>query len=319
MLNEEITQAHPLVKDAEVSFGTLTLPHALAEILVNWQGQKLAENSVWRLYDVTPAGAALIWSGDLGIPPIDGIHRLTPSEGVSAGGLYELRAFSRVATPGPVKATLVGYDPGCCGEAGQPGPPGPQGEQGIQGVPGVPGEPGPPGPQGEQGIQGVPGVPGEPGPPGPQGEQGIQGIQGVKGDKGDTGAPGLNGSSSVQTWGASTLDAATGPRWFYPGYEATSPAVPVIEYCVPRAGTAANLYICINGLGTSTQPLTFAVTKNGVATALTITTTSSTPVSFDNAHSVSYLQGEKIGLVLTKGSAGGGSLASNVLASITFT
>jgi hypothetical protein len=120
MNSETVTGTLPLVAGAEVVFAILTNPHALAEILINANGQKGAENSEWRLYDVTPAGAAEIWSGVLGIPPIAGAHRLTPEGGIAAGGLYQLRCFSRTATTGPVSASLVGYDPGCCGEPTPP-------------------------------------------------------------------------------------------------------------------------------------------------------------------------------------------------------
>jgi len=112
MINEIVTQTHALPAGVEVSFGILTAPHALAEIIVNPDAQPAAAGSEWRLYDVATAGGALIWRGTL-TGPFEGAQRLTPEGGIAAGALYELRAFSHVAV-GALTASLVGYDPQCC-------------------------------------------------------------------------------------------------------------------------------------------------------------------------------------------------------------
>jgi hypothetical protein len=121
MLSETVSNALPLVADTEVSFGILDAPHALTEIIVNAHGDKGAIDSEWRLYDTTAAGEALIWTGVLGIAPIDGAHRLTPASGIGAGARVELRAFSRTSS-GVIDASLVGYDPECCGAGDPPNP-----------------------------------------------------------------------------------------------------------------------------------------------------------------------------------------------------
>jgi hypothetical protein len=122
MLNEKITQSHVLTPGVEQSFGTLTAPHALTEIVVNANGASAALNSEWRLYSVTPAGEGLIWRGDL--DRTDRAQRLTPIGGISAGSRVELRAIntSTLPTTGPVKATLVGYGPCCTLPALDPAP-----------------------------------------------------------------------------------------------------------------------------------------------------------------------------------------------------
>jgi hypothetical protein len=116
MLNETITQSHILLPGVEQSFGILLIPHPLTEIVVDGNGATAANNSEWRLYNVTPTGAALIWSGDL--DRIDRAQRLTPVGGISSGSRVELRGFSRSTEPTAVqvKASLVGYDPDCCAE-----------------------------------------------------------------------------------------------------------------------------------------------------------------------------------------------------------
>jgi hypothetical protein len=122
MLNETITQSHILLPGVEQSFGILLVPHPLTEIVVDGNGAVAANNSEWRLYNVTPTGAALIWSGDL--DRIDRAQRLTPVGGISAGSRVELRGISRSTEPTvvQVKASLVGYDPACCGDSPNDGP-----------------------------------------------------------------------------------------------------------------------------------------------------------------------------------------------------
>ncbi len=117
MLNETVTQSHILTPGVEQSFGTLAAPHELTEIIVNANGAVAANSSEWRLYDVSPAGAALIWRGVL-TPPFEMAQRLTPPAGIAAGSQIELRAELHpsivVATSVAVTASLIGYDPNCC-------------------------------------------------------------------------------------------------------------------------------------------------------------------------------------------------------------
>lgn len=121
MQNEEITQSHILTPGVEQSFGTLSRPHELSQIVVNANGAGEANHSSWKLYDTAGAGAALIWEGVLS-PPFAVAQRLTPKEGVGAGGLVELRATLDPNAIGPtsvaVTASLIGYDPSCCGDSG---------------------------------------------------------------------------------------------------------------------------------------------------------------------------------------------------------
>jgi hypothetical protein len=115
MQNEIVTQSHILTPGVEQSFGILTTPHELAEIIVNANGAVEANHSEWRLYDVSPAGAALIWRGAL-TPPFEAAQRLVT--GIAAGSLIELRAILDpsivVASAVAVTASLIGYDPDCC-------------------------------------------------------------------------------------------------------------------------------------------------------------------------------------------------------------
>jgi hypothetical protein len=127
MLNEIVTQSHILTPGVEQTFGTLTSPHQLAEIIINANGAVEANSSEWRLYDVAAAGAALIWRGVL-TPPFEGPQRLTPIGGIGAGALIELRALLNknvlVPTSVAITASLIGYDPDCCAE--NTGPTGPE-------------------------------------------------------------------------------------------------------------------------------------------------------------------------------------------------
>jgi hypothetical protein len=168
--NEIVTQSHVLTPGVEQSFGILTLLHDRVEIVVNANGERDADRSLWRLYDVTPAGAALVWEGALRpVPPqgVSGAQRLTPQGGVQVGVYVELRALSvgLIPTAGVVTASLIGYDPMCC--AGPAGPPGPTGTD--------PGPTGAPGPTGDDGEPGAPGGPGPDGPTGPDGSTGPSG------------------------------------------------------------------------------------------------------------------------------------------------
>jgi hypothetical protein len=120
MQNEIVTESHILTPGVEQTFGELASAHALTEIIINANGAREANRSIWRLYDVSPAGAALIWYGVL-TPPFEGPQRLTPPEGIGAGGRIELRAILDASAIDPtsvaVTASLIGYDPECCGES----------------------------------------------------------------------------------------------------------------------------------------------------------------------------------------------------------
>lgn len=116
MQNETVTQSHILTPGVEQSFGILSVAHELTEIIVNANSDPAADGSEWRLYDVSPAGSALIWHGAL-TPPFQHAQRLTPAGGISAGSRVELRGIlapGKAATSVAVTTSLIGYDPNCC-------------------------------------------------------------------------------------------------------------------------------------------------------------------------------------------------------------
>ncbi len=115
MLNETVSDSLVIPAGTEVSFGTLTLPHEQMQINVEGNGDDRAAGTVWRLYSITPAGAALIAETVLQSPALVS-KRLVHD--VRDGALVELRGFNpgSVATLA-ITAALVGSDPSCCGEA----------------------------------------------------------------------------------------------------------------------------------------------------------------------------------------------------------
>lgn len=117
MTHETVTHAYVLSPGVPQSFGTLLGAHARAEVTVNAQGSPQAQDSVWTLYDVTPAGAAFLWSGRL-TGNFEGVQRLTPPGGIAAGGRIEVRGELAASAIEPttlaVTVSLVGSDEACC-------------------------------------------------------------------------------------------------------------------------------------------------------------------------------------------------------------
>lgn len=112
MQSEAITQTHVLPPGVEVSFGVLTTPHGKTQIVVNANGSKLANGTLWRLYSWTGAGAALIHECELSDARLSSMRL---AFNIEDGAQIELRGYNpnRYATLA-ISASLIGYDPGCC-------------------------------------------------------------------------------------------------------------------------------------------------------------------------------------------------------------
>jgi hypothetical protein len=122
----------------------------------------------------------------------------------------------------------------------------------------------------------------------------------------------------VLVWGAAGLSGVLTARWLYPGYEATTASALIKEFAVPRAGTAAKLFIYANSPGVGAQILTYVVTKNGLPTALLVVTPETIPLASDLVNSVVYAAGDRIGVFVTKTGAMAGAGPVDIQASLTF-
>jgi len=110
-------------------------------------------------------------------------------------------------------------------------------------------------------------------------------------------------------WGAASIASSTTSRHLYPGYENTIAQVSLLQIPVPRPGTARNLFVHHNDPKGNGNPIDYTLIKEGAPTALTAQLISTAASASNVADSVDFAQGEKMGILVTKGvSIGNGGL-----------
>lgn len=138
---------------------------------------------------------------------------------------------------------------------------------------------------------------GEPGVEGPTGSIGPTGSAGPTGTAGATGPTGTAGLGSVLVFGASEITNTTSSTYLCVGSPYETNVTTVKRIFMPVSGTIQKMYVGYNGSAAGNIKMT--VYKNGVATALTVTVSTVTPVPLpDTSHPVAVSVGDYISVVV---------------------
>ena len=239
--------------------------------------------------------------------PNDGVEITAALASPATQVVLDSKEATTTSHPAYLDVTVVSVGP--AGATGSAGATGATGTTGIAGVTGSTGPVGATGPNGASGIAGATGPAGAIGPTGPAGATGPAGPTGANGTNGATGATGTNGNNGAAgPTGTNGSNGAQGPTGatgatgsaglgtifplkfqnsvtatllFYPFFTVNPTTTTTFSLAgYPAPGSCSLSAIYVTNIPTSASPaadsITYEVYKNGVATGVKVTVTSST-------------------------------------------
>jgi hypothetical protein len=210
---------------------------------------------------------------------------------------------------GPTGATGSSGTNGSNGASGAMGPTGAVGPTGVSGPTGVAG---PTGSNGANGATGPTGVAGPTGSNGTNGATGPSGTNGANGPQGQTGPAGVTGSSGAGTVLALKFqNSVTATLLYYPFFSVnavTTTTFGLAAYPIPGPCTLSAIFVTNTptSAGPAADAITYEVYKDGVATGVKVTVTSSTTQNTlvagnGTGFNVSVSAGDTLALGVTQG------------------
>jgi hypothetical protein len=230
----------------------------------------------------------------------------------ASGAMGPTGAVGPTGVSGPTGVAGPTGSNGANGATGPTGVAGPTGSNGTNGATGATGVAGPTGSNGTNGVTGPTGVAGPTGSNGTNGATGPSGTNGANGPQGQTGPAGVTGSSGAGTVLALKFqNSVTATLLYYPFFSVnavTTTTFGLAAYPIPGPCTLSAIFVTNTptSAGPAADAITYEVYKDGVATGVKVTVTSSTTQNTlvagnGTGFNVSVSAGDTLALGVTQG------------------